>query len=184
MNVIANMMRTGNDPRIRRSGRSSLSASDRLARNLGWFSLALGLTEVVAGGRIARALGLRDKASWIRSYGLREIGSGILCLSIDKKAGLMSRVAGDGLDLATLSHGLNRFNPKRDNVVIAMALVAGIGVLDLLAAKLVMSRHGEGSEPPRDYRDRSGFPSGIQAARGRARDNTQRPDPREVPVVA
>jgi hypothetical protein len=38
----------------------------------------------------------------VRAYGAREIGSGILSLSVDRQTGLWSRVAGDGLDVATL----------------------------------------------------------------------------------
>ncbi|MEZ2410683.1 hypothetical protein AB6806_28210 [Bosea sp. RCC_152_1] len=183
MNLIANMMRTKGDPKIRRSGPSSLSASDRLARNLGWLGIALGLTEVLAGRRIAQALGMRDKEALIRGYGLREIGSGILCLSVDKKTGLISRIAGDSLDIATLNRALDPRNPKRGNVALAMAAVIGIGMLDVMAAKLSMVRHERRSQP-RDYSDRSGFPGGVAAARGRARETFKTPaDMREIPVV-
>ncbi|HEX6010571.1 MAG TPA: hypothetical protein VFY87_01955 [Geminicoccaceae bacterium] len=34
------------------------SATDALARGLGWFSVALGVAEVAAPGRLARALGM------------------------------------------------------------------------------------------------------------------------------
>ncbi|TCR68267.1 hypothetical protein [Bosea sp. BK604] len=124
MKFIANMMRGRADPRIRRSGRSSLSGSDRLTRGLGWFSIALGVAELVAVERIA-AVGMPSKKAVLRGYGVREICSGILCLSVDKKAGLMSRIAGDGLDVATLSRGLHRLNPKRGNVVLAISVVSG-----------------------------------------------------------
>jgi len=185
MNLIANMMRSKGDPKIRRSGPSSLSASDRMARNLGWFSIALGLTEMVAGRGIARALGMPDKEALIRGYGLREISSGMLCLSIDKKAGLLSRIAGDGLDVALLYQGLDRHNPKRDNVALALAMVVGIGVLDVAATKLALAQHGRDPGPPRDYSNRSGFPGGVKAARGRARETFRTPaDMRENPVVA
>jgi hypothetical protein len=175
MNIIANMMRTKGDPKIRRSGPSSFRASDRLTRNLGWLGIALGLAEVFAGRRIARALGMQNNEALIRGYGLREIGSGILCLSIDKKAGVMSRIVGDGLDIATLNRALHPLTPKRDNVMLAMALVVGVSVLDVMAARLTMTRHSRKSDNLRDYSDRSGFPGGIAAARGRARADFETP---------
>ncbi|PZN93495.1 MAG: hypothetical protein DCF30_21625 [Hyphomicrobiales bacterium] len=183
MNFIANMMRSGNDPRIKRSGTSSLSASDQLVRGIGWFSIALGLTEIFAARRIARGLGMHGKEGLIRGYGAREIGSGILCLSIDKKAGLASRIAGDSLDIATLSLGMDDRNPKRGNVVLALALVGGIGLLDLLAFKLVAARHDRDDKDEADYTDRSGFPKGVTAARGQARDFITPRDMRETLVA-
>ncbi|MER9658187.1 hypothetical protein NKJ26_33195, partial [Mesorhizobium sp. M0152] len=105
MNVLAKITgiaRSPVDPKILKTGASSLGATDKLARKLGWFSIALGVFELVGAERIASALGLRGKANLIRAYGAREIGSGILSLSVDKRTGLWSRVAGDGLDVATL----------------------------------------------------------------------------------
>lgn len=112
-----------------------------LIRGLGWFSIVLGLTEIAAGGRIARALGQRDGGGLVRLYGWREIGSGLLCLA-HGPAGVASRLAGDALDLATLAPGLDERNLKRANVGLALAMVAGIGVLDLIAAARAVRRPG------------------------------------------
>jgi hypothetical protein len=185
MNVLANLMRFPGDSKIRKSGPSSFSASDRLARNLGWVSIALGLAELMASRRLARALGMQGQEGLIRGFGAREIASGMLCLSIDKKAGLISRVAGDGLDMAVLASALDRRNPKRDNVARAMAAVIGITTLDVIATKLSMARHQRGSSGSVDYSDRSGFPGGVGLARGRARqDFTTPPEMREQPALA
>ena len=59
--------------RIERKGPSSLTGPDRLARALGWFSIGLGVTELVAPGQIARTLGLEGKEGLIRAYGAREL---------------------------------------------------------------------------------------------------------------
>src|SRR5690606_26557083 len=102
-----------------------------------------------------RALGMRGQEGLIRGFGAREIGSGILCLSVDKKAGLVSRIGGDALDYAVLRQALHPMNPKRDNVALALCAVAGIAALDLLATKLVFVRHARDSGSKRhDYSDR------------------------------
>jgi hypothetical protein len=66
-----------------------------------------------------------------------------LSLPVDKKVGLWSRVAVDGLDIATLITGLHDDNPKRENVVLALTMVAGITLLDLIGAKVLTTRHKE-----------------------------------------
>jgi len=66
-----------------------------MARGLGWFSIALGVGELLGARSLARALGMRGSEGLIRSYGAREVLSGVLSLSIDKQAGLWSRVGGD-----------------------------------------------------------------------------------------
>jgi hypothetical protein len=109
---------------------------ETLANAIGWFSIALGAAEIVAPGRLARWLGMEGTENVLRLYGLREIGKGVAILSSRRPAGWMwTRVAGDALDLATLGAGLGPDNPKRGNVVTAMAAVAGITVLDLIAAR-------------------------------------------------
>ena len=84
---------------------------------------------------------MEGKEALVRAYGAREIGAGILCLSVDKQAGLWSRVAGDGVDIATLLTGMRSDNPKRDNVMLALAVVLGVTVLDVVAAQATTSRH-------------------------------------------
>ena len=54
MNYIANAVRSKGDPQIIQSGQSSLTPADRLGTGLGWFSIALGLTEILAAGQTWR----------------------------------------------------------------------------------------------------------------------------------
>jgi hypothetical protein len=173
---ISNVLRSEGDPKIIRSGPSSLGAVDRLAKGLGWFSLALGAVELAAPQRVTRALGMEGKESIVRAYGAREFASGVLTLSMNRQAGLWSRVAGDGLDAATLMMGLRDDNPKRQNVETAMLMIAGITLLDLACAQGASARHSSNRGARRMYRDRSGFPKGVQAARGAARDFVERAD--------
>ncbi len=48
MTFLANYLRPEGDPKIVSTGKSSLSSSDSLARALGWFSIGLGLAELLA----------------------------------------------------------------------------------------------------------------------------------------
>ncbi|MDT8757761.1 hypothetical protein MZO42_03545 [Sphingomonas psychrotolerans] len=167
---LTGIARSEGDPRVEQKGPSSLSSADRLARALGWFSIGLGITELVAPGRIARTLGLDDKEGLIRAYGARELASAIPTLSVDKPIGLAARIGGDALDLGTLATALHRDNPQRRNAAIATAMVAGITLLDIVAYAGVKAAHRrDPSSSDRDYSDRSGLPKGAQASRGLAR---------------
>src|SRR3954452_9967228 len=82
-----------------------------LARGLGWFSIALGMTEVIAPGKVAKMLGMQGQESVIRAYGVREITSGFGILASKRPAPwLWSRVGGDVLDIATLVAARSKAN--------------------------------------------------------------------------
>jgi hypothetical protein len=169
MTFLSNITRSEGDPKVLESGPSSFGSSDRLARNLGWFSIGLGLAEMFAAEKITSALGMRGSENLVRAYGLREITSGFITLSVDKQAGLASRIAGDALDVATLAAAMRPDNPKRDNVALALAMVAGVTLLDIVAAGASTARHTSHRGQARSYGDRSGFPQGVEASRGVAR---------------
>ena len=181
---VSNIARSKGDPKVLETGPSSLDKTDRLARGLGWFSLALGLTELLAPRALTRALGMEGSEALVRAYGVREIGAGIMTLSADKGLGLQSRVAGDALDIATLLAGLRADNPKRDNVAIALAMVLGVTLLDIAGAQAVHAGQRRSDRPQRTYRDRSGYPRGLENARGAARDFRTPRDMRAVPMAA
>lgn len=169
MSYVSNLVRSEGDPKVLSSGPSSLPTADRLGRALGWFSLGLGLTELIAPRALTRALGLDGHEALVRAYGAREIGAGIVSLSTERSLGLWGRVAGDALDIATVMLAVGRNNPKRHNARVALTVLAGVALIDLVAAQAVTARH---SRRPRErsYRDRSGFPKGAEAARAAARD--------------
>jgi hypothetical protein len=162
---ISNLVRSEGDPKVLRSGPSSLGTADQLAKGLGWFSLALGVAEIVAPRRFTRALGMEGSEGLVRAYGFREIAAGMMTLSPDKNVGLWSRVAGDGLDIVTLLGGMRHDNPKRGNVACALSLVLGVTLLDFIGAKATAARHARSKGARRLYHDRSGFPKGVEAAR-------------------
>ncbi|WP_333792953.1 hypothetical protein [Hyphomicrobium sp.] len=164
MQNLANLVRPEGDPKIVKTGPSSVYPEERLAKSLGWASLGLGLFEILAAPRITRTLGLEGMEPLVRAFGAREIASGVVTLSTEKEAGLWSRVAGDAMDLAALSNGLAHDNPKRSNLKLAMCAIAGIALLDALAASAVTARKRRPATP-RSYRDRSGFPKGLTRAK-------------------
>jgi hypothetical protein len=104
-----------------------------LANGLGWFSIGLGLTELIAAEPLTEKLGLPIKPSTLRLFGLREIAAGVAILTQDKKApGVWSRVAGDVLDLAVLgSAATSATNENRGMAAFALANVAAISALDV-----------------------------------------------------
>lgn len=170
LSVLSNIARSKGDPKVLKSGPSSLGASDRLARGLGWFSIVLGTAEILAPWRFTRFLGLHGYEGLVRAYGVREITSGVLSLSLEKHTGLWSRVGGDALDIATVFTAIHPGNPKRGNAATALLLLLGVTLLDVIGAQATRARHSRGARQPRNYQDRSGFPKGIQAAKGTARD--------------
>jgi hypothetical protein len=109
------------------------------------------------------------KEPLVRVYGVREILSGMMSLSPDKRTGLLSRVAGDGLDIATLLSALRMDNPRKGNVALALLMVGGITMLDYFGAQDVATQHSPSRGRRRLYHDRTGFPKGIQVVKGIAR---------------
>ena len=118
----------------------------QVARGLGWFSIGLGLTEVVAGRELGRTLGMENHGGLFRVFGLREIATGVAILAMEQpRAGVWARVAGDALDLAALGTGFTADNPKKQNLAAAFATVAGITALDYWCARRLGSGRPHGS---------------------------------------
>ena len=111
-------------------------ADTRLINGLGWFSIGLGLGELLAPGSIARLVGVRDEGrvrKVLRTYGVREIAAGIGILSQPRTAGWMwGRVAGDLMDLAVLGTALGSRDANRARVATAAAAVLGVTAVDII----------------------------------------------------
>src|SRR5215217_6046530 len=86
----------------------------QFSRGLGWFSIGLGLTELLSPRRVARLIGVSDDHDrLIRVLGAREIASGLGLLARPKPMGFAwSRVAGDIMDLSLLSAALTRISQQ------------------------------------------------------------------------
>jgi hypothetical protein len=151
---------------------ASPASTHALAQGLGWFSIGLGLVELLAPRRLASSLGMEEHSGLIQAYGAREIATGVGILAQrDPTPWIWGRVAGDALDLATLAAVVPN-NPRKGNALLAMAAVAGVAALDLLCARELRA-HQQERERRRTYRDysnRSGFSRTIAEVRGAARD--------------
>jgi len=118
----------------------------KVARGLGWFSIGLGLTELLGGKNLGEVLGMEERTGLLRLFGVREIAAGVAILAPDNPApGVWARVAGDVLDLAALATAYREDNPKRDNVAAAFVTVAGITWLDYWCARRLHSGRPHGS---------------------------------------
>jgi hypothetical protein len=170
MNAIVRYLHPKNYPEVIESGPSALTTSDGLGKGLGWMSLGLGAAALFAGGRIAGALGLENKSNLVRLIGVREVASGIMTLSPDRTTGLWSRVAGDVMDVMLVATALDAPpSRQRDNAKLALAAATGIAVLDIIAA-IGTTAERRRTDEPRQFNDRSGFPRGVNASRGAARN--------------
>lgn len=110
----------------------------KLGFGLGVFSIALGVLEVAAPGRLARALGLNEDGpapKTIFAFGLREIAAGVMLLRGPAvSTNVWNRVAGDALDIGSLLIALGSSTRPRA-VAGALAFVGGATALDLFTAR-------------------------------------------------
>jgi hypothetical protein len=131
-------------------GTNRLRGQDPLAELLGLASLGLGIPQLLAPGRFAEAIGLRDDSrsrTLIRMVGIRELAAaaGILVLERPRPAGwLWARVAGDVKDLALLVAALATKPERPDRLGAAIAAVLGIGATDVVAATRITRRRRAG----------------------------------------
>ena len=109
----------------------------RVALGLGYFSLALGALEVAAPGRLARWLGVDNKAAknTIFAFGLREIAAGTMLLrGPAASTNVWNRVIGDVMDAGALALAMGGSN-RKGRVGGALAFVGGAMAADFLTAR-------------------------------------------------
>lgn len=147
----------------------SRSSHDQLARGLGYLSLALGVVELAAPRMLCRVSGVEERENLVRACGGREIAAALAILaSHDATPWVWGRVAGDALDIATLAACAKDW--RRPSTLLALAALAGATAVDVFCAVGLSAEKGGRRTAGADYRDRSGFPCGLEAARGAARD--------------
>jgi uncharacterized membrane protein len=113
------------------------SSAIKLARGLGWFSVSLGLTELLFPNVIANITGVsKERTGLIRWYGLRELASGIAIFKQKKPVEAMwSRVAGDAIDLASLGAAFKSPDANKARLTFAAINVLGVTALDVICAR-------------------------------------------------
>ncbi len=121
----------------------------RIARGLGWFSIGLGLAELLAPRAVSAMCGLGGRhTGLLRLYGMREIASGVLIFGQGRNsaAGMWSRVAGDAIDLATLAGSAAMPGTDKRALALATANVLGVTALDVLCAQELSRKNGTMTE--------------------------------------
>jgi uncharacterized membrane protein len=108
----------------------------QLANALGWFSIGLGLAELIAPRALGRAIGVGDQPVLLRALGLREIASGLGLLSQRaSRAWALSRVSGDAMDLALLGAAARRADSDPQRIAMAASAVVAVAALDVYASR-------------------------------------------------
>jgi hypothetical protein len=139
-----------------------------MARALGWFSVALGATQLLAPRTLASAAGLPRHAAMMRACGAREVAAGVGLLRARQPAPwIWARLAGDAVDIALIATALPGRGRARTRALIALGTVAAITAADVVCAR----RLARGRQLPSvDYSRRSGFPRPVEEMRGAAAD--------------
>jgi uncharacterized membrane protein len=127
------------DGREREVNLAKARSADSLAQGLGWFSIGLGVAQIVAPRGMNRLIGVNDtdrNKNVMRAVGVREIAAGIGLLSDPKPTGFaVARVAGDVMDLAMLANAFRSPENERGKTAFATAAVVGVGLLDVLCSE-------------------------------------------------
>lgn len=151
----------------------------KVARGLGWFSIGLGLAELLLPRVMARATGMPGRETLLRAYGVREIATGVALLTArNPRPWLWARVAGDALDMATLGR---EGHPRQASTVAALVAVAGVTAVDLLAAQTLRADAQRARRPVYDYSARRGMPLPPEEMRGAALVDFEMPADMQTP---
>ena len=127
-------------PGMARSAEYISMTDRRIARGLGWFSLGLGIPQVLMPGRVNKLAGLDNtlfRRQVMRMMGLREISAGVGIFSSQPKPAewLWARTAGDVLDLVLLTSAFRNPANRKGRLMFATANVLGVTALDVLQAR-------------------------------------------------
>jgi hypothetical protein len=152
-----------------------------VAKGLGWFSIGLGVAELMLPRLMSRAVGMPGQERTLQAYGLREIATGVALLKArDPTPWLLARVGGDALDLATLGA---RGTVPQVNTIVALAAVAGVTAVDIATAQVLRSDAQRARRPVHDYSDRRGLPLPPNEMRGAALVDFEVPVDMRTPVA-
>jgi hypothetical protein len=118
------------------------STGYKVARFLGYASIAIGLIELIWADSLALNLGLSRFEWLVRAYGVREVLTGVLILvSKDPTPWIWLRVIGDAIDGATLGWGYMRDPFKMMGIATTFMAVTPVIIADVWCAlKLTKSQ--------------------------------------------
>jgi len=126
---------------------------ERLAPALGWFSVGLGVAQLVAPGWLSNLIGVQDSddtRTLQRVVGVRELMAGVGIFTAERpERWLWARVAGDVMDLVLLGAAFNARHADRSRVAMATASVVGVTALDLYTALQLNQQGSDGRRTSR-----------------------------------
>jgi uncharacterized membrane protein/uncharacterized protein YjeT (DUF2065 family) len=127
---------------------SDVYATDRtpITNFLGWFSIGLGLAELLAPQAVARLVGVDEEehTTLLRAYGMREIAAGVGILTRPKPTYWMwNRVVGDFVDLASLGRAMRSEENDKGKLRMASMAVLGVTALDIIDSMRLTSEKTE-----------------------------------------
>jgi uncharacterized membrane protein len=126
----------------------------KVANGLGWFSIGLGVAELVAPDSVARLVGVKPtntSRTLLRVAGARELAAGLGILSNNQPKGwVWSRVAGDMMDLSMLGSAMSNSDTDRSRLNAATVAVLGVTALDIMTGNGLSSQQGARAGASRD----------------------------------
>jgi hypothetical protein len=122
----------------------------KLAKGLGYFSIGLGLMELLMPGQVGEMIGVSNRyRKFLPVLGLREIAHGAAILSQQKPTeGVWSRVGGDAIDLAYLGAAFAGKENNKNRLIGATVAVLGVTALDFMCAQALSSGDWGASKNP------------------------------------
>jgi uncharacterized membrane protein len=134
-------------PDHRARERGGMMRPETLAKGLGWFSVGLGVAQIVAPRRVARFIGVRPterNATTLRALGARELASGVGILARRRPTPFVwARVGGDMMDLALLGRSFDLRRNNTGRLAATATVVAAVTMLDLLASQQLSSEDAD-----------------------------------------
>jgi uncharacterized membrane protein len=113
---------------------------------LGWLSIGLGLSALLAPRMLGELTGNTGRSGWLRLIGARELASGAgLLTQREATPWLWSRVVGDAMDLAFIGSACRRTNPGRGRALGTLGAIAAIAAVDIAASVRESSRRRSAS---------------------------------------
>jgi uncharacterized membrane protein len=126
----------------------------KVANGLGWFSIGLGVAELVAPDSVARLVGVKPTTTsrtLLRVAGARELAAGLGILSNNQPKGwVWSRVAGDMMDLSMLGSAMGKDDTDRSRLNAATVAVLGVTALDIMTGNGLSAQQGARTGERRD----------------------------------
>jgi len=137
-----------------------------MARSIGYFSIALGLAEVLMPTQLGELAGVsRSHRSFLPALGLREIAHGLGILrSAKPTTAVWTRVGGDALDLAYLGASFVSDDSNKRRLVGTTLAILGVAALDVFCAQKLSSENWQQAAGNPTAPSTVGQPSGRQSS--------------------